>query len=309
MLRFLAKRFGQAVLIIFASLTVVFLVVRVIPGDPAALILGASASQQDIANLRQELGLDQPIYVQYWNFLQGVVLHGDFGSSWRLGGAALSNVMERLPATLQLTAFALAFTLLFGFPLGVISARRAGSWIDRVISVPTLVGQALPSFWVGVMLILIFSRTLKLLPATADGSLVAFILPGFTLSLPFLGWLARLVRNGVLDELGKDYVRTARSKGLNGRIIFYGHVVRNMLIPVVTVLGLLIGNFIANAVIIEVVFAWPGIGSLMIDSITNRDYSVVQATIMTITVAYVLLNLLVDLLYFKLDPRLTPEQM
>jgi peptide/nickel transport system permease protein len=308
LLRFVVKRLGQAVLIVFTSLTVVFLVVRVVPGDPAALMLGASAAPEDVAALRDRLGLNEPLFLQYLRFLRGV-LHGDFGGSWRLGGGALGNVLERLPATLELTAFALLITVLVGFPLGVLSARRAGSWIDRLISVPTLVGQALPSFWVGVMLILIFSRTLHLLPATADGSAIALVLPSVTLALPFLGWLARLVRNGVLDELGKDYVRTARSKGIDGRVVFYVHVVRNMLIPVVTLLGLLIGNFIANAVIIEVVFAWPGIGSLMIDSITNRDYSVVQATIMTITAAYVVLNLLVDLLYFKLDPRLTPERM
>ncbi|MFC0007761.1 ABC transporter permease [Micromonospora siamensis] len=308
MLRFVLKRLAQAVLIILASLTVVFLVVRVAPGDPAALILGASASQSDIAALRTQLGLDEPLLRQYLTFLQGVA-QGDFGTSWRLGGDALANVLERLPATLQLSAFALLITVAVGFPLGVLSARRAGSWIDRAISVPTLLGQALPTFWVGVMLILVFSRTLDVLPATANGTVASLVLPSVTLALPFLGWLARLVRNGVLEELGKDYVRTARAKGVDGRVVFYRHVVRNMMIPVVTLLGLLVGNFIANAVIIEVVFAWPGIGSLMIDSITNRDYSVVQAVIMTITVAYVLLNLLVDFLYVKLDPRLNPEHM
>jgi ABC-type dipeptide/oligopeptide/nickel transport system permease component len=308
MLTFVLKRLGQAVLIILASLTVVFLVIRMAPGDQAVLILGASASQADIANLRQQLGLDQPLFVQYLDFLRGV-LHGNFGTSWRLGGDALGNALDRLPATLQLSAFALVITVLIGFPLGTISARRAGSWIDRLISIPTLLGQALPSFWIGVMLILVFSRTLDVLPATADGTVASLVLPAVTLALPFVGWLSRLVRTGVLEELGKDYVRTARSKGLADRVIFYRHVVRNMLIPVVTLLGLLVGNFIANAVIIEVVFAWPGIGSLMIDSIINRDYSVVQATIMTITVAYVLLNLLVDVLYVKLDPRLNPERM
>jgi peptide/nickel transport system permease protein len=306
MLRYLLRRIAQALLIIFASLTVVFIVVRVVPGDPAALILGASASPKDIAKLHNQLGLNQSLVVQYLKFLQGVS-HGDFGISWRLGGDALGDVLNRLPATLELSAFALLITVAVGFPLGVTSARRVGTWIDQLISVPTLVGQALPSFWVGVMLILIFSRTFHLLPATADGTARALILPSVTLALPFIGWLSRLIRNGVLDELRKDYVRTARAKGLDGWVVFYIHVLRNTLIPVVTVIGLLIGNFIANAVIIEVVFAWPGIGSLMIDSITNRDYSVVQATIMTITVAYVVLNLLVDLLYFKLDPRLTPE--
>lgn len=303
---FVGKRLGQAVLIVFTSLTVVFIVCRVVPGNPAALMLGSSATAAQVANLHHQLGLDEPMIVQYFKYLQGVT-HLDFGTSWRLGGSAMSNVFDRLPATLELSACALIVTVLLGFPLGVLSARRAGRWLDRVIAVPTLVGQALPAFWVGVMLILVFSRTLHVLPATADGSLGAFILPSVTLALPFIGWLARLVRNGVLDELDKDYVRTARSKGLNDRVVFYRHALRNTLIPVVTVIGLLIGNFIANAVIIEVVFAWPGIGSLMIDAITNRDYSVVQATIMTITVAYVLLNLLVDVLYFKLDPRLTPE--
>jgi len=308
MSKFLLWRLGQAVLIIFASLTVVFVVVRVVPGDPAVLILGASATPQDVARLHEQLGLNQSLFVQYLNFLQGV-MHGDFGTSWRLGGDALTNVVHRLPATLALTAVALLITILAGFPLGVVSARRAGTLIDRLISVPTLIGQALPSFWVGVMLILLFSRTFRVFPATADGSAMALVLPSVTLALPFIGWLSRLVRNGLLDEIDKDYVRTARSKGIDARVVFYAHALRNTLIPVVTVLGLLIGNFIANAVIIEVVFAWPGIGSLMIDSITNRDYSVVQATIMTITIAYVLLNLLVDLLYFKLDPRLSPEDV
>jgi len=306
--KFVVWRLGQAVLIIFASLTVVFVVVRVVPGDPAALILGASATPQDVAELHEQLGLNQSLFVQYLHFVQGIV-QGDFGTSWRLGGGALTNVVQRLPATLQLTAFALLITVLAGFPLGVISARRPGTWIDRLISVPTLVGQALPSFWVGVMLILVFSRTFQVFPATADGSAMSLVLPSVTLALPFIGWLTRLVRNGLLSEVDKDYVRTARSKGVDGRVVFYVHALRNTLIPVVTVLGLLIGNFIANAVIIEVVFAWPGIGSLMIDSITNRDYSVVQATIMTITVAYVLLNLLVDLMYVKLDPRLSPADV
>lgn len=308
MLQFLLRRLVQAILIIFASLSVVFLIVRVVPGDPAALMLGSSTTPEDIARLRGQLGLDQPLGVQYLTFLTQV-LQGDFGTSWRLGGDALANVAQRLPATLELSAFALLLTVVIGFPLGVLSARHAGSWLDRLISVPAMVGQALPSFWVGVMLILIFSRTLNLLPPTADGTVVALLMPATTLALPFLGWLVQLVRNGALGELSKDYVRTARSKGLNRQVVFYGHVVRNMLIPVVTLLGLLIGNFIANAVIIEVVFAWPGIGSLMIDSITNRDYAVVQAVIMVITVAYVLLNLLVDLLYVALDPRLKPEHL
>lgn len=306
MIVYIGRRLWQSVLLIFGAITIVFLVLRVIPGDPAALILGSQATPNELEELRQELGLSDPLFIQYVRHL-GEVIQLDFGQSWRLGGDAFANVLDRLPATLTLAGYALGLTLLIGFPLGVYAARNTGRWIDRLVSYMSLVGQGLPSFWVGIMLVLIFSRTLDILPSTADGTPQALILPAFTLALPFLGWLARLARNGTLEELGKDYVRTARSKGLSERVVFHVHVLRNTLTPVVTVLGLILGNFIADAVIIEQVFAWPGIGSLMIESIVNRDYAVAEAAIILIAVFYIGLNLTVDILYFYLDPRITLE--
>ncbi|GAB3434535.1 ABC transporter permease [Actinophytocola sediminis] len=306
MIGYLVRRLAQAVLLLFGAVTIVFLVLRVIPGDPAALILGSQATAEQLATKRAELGLDDPLPVQYVRHL-GEVIRLDFGDSWRLGGDAFTSVIDRLPATITLAGCALAFTLALGFPLGVYAARHKGKLADRAVSYFSLTGQALPAFWVGIMLVLIFSRTLNLLPATADGSAVALVLPAFTLALPFLGWLARLVRNGTLEELGQDYVRTARAKGLSERVVFNIHVLRNTLTPVVTVLGLILGHFIADAVIIEQVFAWPGIGSLMIESIQNRDYAVAEAAIILIAVFYIGLNLVVDLLYFALDPRVTLE--
>ncbi|HEX2133825.1 MAG TPA: ABC transporter permease [Actinophytocola sp.] len=308
MIIYLVRRLGQAVLLIFGAITIVFLVLRVIPGDPAALILGSQASPDELAAKRVEMGLGDPLFVQYVRHL-GEVLLLDFGESWRLGGDAFAAVLDRLPATITLAGYAFVLTLLLGFPLGVHAARHKGRLADRAVSYFSLAGQALPAFWVGIMLVLIFSRTLDLLPATADGSPLALVLPAFTLALPFLGWLARLVRNGTLEELGKDYVRTARSKGLTERVVFNIHVLRNTLTPVVTVLGLVVGHFIADAVIVEQVFAWPGIGSLLIESIQNRDYAVAEAAIILVALFYIGLNLVVDLLYFALDPRVTLENV
>ncbi|MEV5707176.1 ABC transporter permease [Actinoallomurus sp. NPDC052274] len=303
---FVAKRLAQAVVVAWGALTLVFIIVRVVPGDPAKLILGPDASADQVKNVRADFGLDHSLGQQYLEHLGGV-LRGDLGDSWRLGGSALGDTLARFPATLTLSLAALVLTVLLGFPLGMLCARRPGKVLDLLVSTGSLVGQAVPSFWLGIVLILLFARELGWLPATADGSFAGVLLPAFTLALPFIGWLARLVRNGALEEGAKDYVRTARAKGVPEGLVQYVHVGRNIAVPVVTVLGLLMGNFIANAVIIEVVFSWPGIGSLMVDAITNRDYAVVEAAVLTMTLSYIVLNLLVDVVYFALDPRLTPE--
>ncbi|WP_329520937.1 ABC transporter permease [Spirillospora sp. NBC_01491] len=304
--RFLLRRLLQAVVVALGAISLVFVVVRVVPGDPATLILGPDASAGQLASVRADFGLDQPLWRQYLTHMAGV-LHGDLGDSWRLGGSAMSSTLDRFPATLALAALALLITVAIGFPLGMLGARKPGGARDLLISTGSLVGQAVPSFWLGIVLILLFARQLNWLPSTSDGGAAALILPSVTLALPFIGWLARLVRNGALEESAKDYARTARAKGAGERTVMYAHVARNIAVPVVTVLGLLMGNFIANAVIIEVVFSWPGLGSLMVDAITNRDYAVVEAAIVTITLSYIVLNLLVDVLYVVLDPRLTPE--
>jgi peptide/nickel transport system permease protein len=297
------RRVLQSVFVLWGALTIVFIVVRVVPGDPASLLLGPSATREQIAAARHSLGLDQPLAEQYVRYL-GDAVRLDFGQSSRLGGPAMTEVLDRLPATLSLAVFALVLTLLVGFPLGVLSARRSRGAAGHVVSVLTLAGQGMPQFWIGIMLILLLAAHLRLLPASGFTSLSSLIMPGIALSLPFMGWLTRSVRSGVLDELGRDYVRTARAKGLPGRVVFYGHVVRNTLVPVITVVGLLLGIFIGSAVVVEQVFSWPGVGRLLIDAITYRDYSVVEAAVTVITAVYVILNLAVDLLYTYLDPRI-----
>ncbi|MCG5212987.1 ABC transporter permease [Streptosporangium sp. KLBMP 9127] len=303
---FIGRRLAQALLQIWGAITIVFVALRVLPGDPAELILGSQATPDQLTELRAQLGLDDPLLVQYVRHL-GDVVRLDFGESWRQGMAALDATLVRLGPTLSLAVWAMVFTVVLGFLSGTYAARHANSPIDHLISVTSLVGQALPPFWIGIMLSLIFARGLQILPSTADGTMASLLLPAFTLALPFVGWLGRLVRTGILEEMNQDYVRTAQAKGLSRRVVFYVHVLRNTLVPVVTMLGLLMGNFIANGVIVEVVFAWPGIGTLLVDSISFRDYAVVEAVLTVVTICYIILNLLVDLLYGYLDPRIQLE--
>jgi ABC-type dipeptide/oligopeptide/nickel transport system permease component len=278
-------------------------VVRAVPGNPAALLLGPNASQSDIEATEESMGLNDPLPAQYLRYL-GEVVRLDFGTSTRLGGSAMDAVLARLPATLSLAFAALVITLLIGFPLGVWAARRSDGIARKIVAMLSLAGQGMPQFWVGIMLILIFAERLRWLPSSGFTSYAGLILPSFALALPFIGWLTRSVRSSVLDELDHHYVRTARAKGLSPRLIFYGHVVRNTLIPIVTVIGLLLGIFIGSAVIVEVVFAWPGVGRALVDGITYRDYAVVEAAVTLITAVYIGLNLIVDLLYAYLDPRI-----
>jgi peptide/nickel transport system permease protein len=302
MIRYVIRRLLQSILVLWGAVTIVFIVVRAVPGNPAALLLGPNATQAEIDAASESMGLNDPLTVQYVRYL-GEVVRLDFGTSTRLGGSAMDAVLARLPATLSLAFVALLITLLIGFPLGVWAARRPGGIARGVVSVLSLAGQGMPQFWVGIMLILIFAERLQILPSSGFTSYASLILPAFALALPFIGWLTRSVRSSVLDELDHHYVRTARAKGLPPRMIFYGHVVRNTLIPIITVVGLLLGIFIGSAVIVEVVFAWPGVGRALIDGITYRDYAVVEAAVTVITAVYIVLNLAVDIAYAYLDPR------
>lgn len=303
MVAYAIRRLLQALFVLWGAVSIVFIVVRAVPGDPAALLLGPSATREQIAQARETMGLNDPLGVQYLHYLGDVALLR-FGDSTRLGGPAMAAVLERLPATLSLAAAAMLITLLIGFPLGVWAARHRRGVVSTIVSTASLAGQGMPQFWVGIMLVLIFAERLRWLPASGFTSYASLILPGFALALPFIGWLTRSVRSSVIDELGHNYVRTARSKGLSARAVFYGHVVRNTLVPIVTVIGLLLGIFIGSAVIVEVVFAWPGVGRLLIDGITFRDYAVVEAAVTVITAVYIFLNLGVDLLYTSIDPRI-----
>lgn len=303
MSEFLVRRAAQAAFVVWGALTITFVIVRLVPGDPAAMMLGPFSGEAERAALRGELGLDDSVLVQYGHYLLDAV-QGDFGESFRLGGSSMTAVISAVPATAVLAVAAMIATTALSLPLGIAAARHPNGPIDRLVSAASMVGQALPQFWVGIMLILVFAGGLGLFPTSGAGSLRSLVLPAVALALPYVGWLARLVRAGVLDELGADYVRTARSKGITERAVFYAHVLRNALVPVVTAAALVLGVFLGGAVIIEVVFAWPGVGKLLIDSISYRDYAVVQAAVVLIAVSYAVLNLAVDLAYGYLDPRI-----
>ena len=297
-----ARRVGQAVLVLWGALTIVFVVVRMVPGEPAALLLGPTATPEQIAALTTQLGYDDALGVQYVHYLIDAV-RLDFGDSHRLHVPAMTAALARLPATMTLAISAMIVTIGVGFPLGVVAARRPKSLVGRAVSTISLAFQGMPQFWVGIMLVIIFSATLSVLPSSGFTTPLSLVMPAVALSLPYVGWLTRSVRNSVTEELDRHYVRTARANGLPRQRIFYGHVVRNTLIPVITVVGLLLGVFIGSAVIVEQVFAWPGVGRLLVDAITYRDYAVVQAAVLVITALYVVMNLLVDLLYSYVDPR------
>lgn len=303
MLMFLTKRAAMTVFVLWGVLTVIFLVVRVVPGDPALTQLGPTASEEELTAFRERFGLNEPVFVQYLDFLRNAVVL-DFGDSFRLGGPAIEHVMDRLPASLILAGTAMLIALVVSFPLGVRAALNPGGWADRISSVASLTIQGLPTFWVGIMLILIFARLLNVLPSGGGGSWQHVILPAVTMSLPLIGVIIRLVRSGLLEVMREGYIQTARSKGVGERVVVGVHGLRNVLIPVVTVLGLQFGVLIGGSVVVEMVFSWPGIGRLLIEAIGNRDYPVVQAAVAVMAMVFVALNLIVDLLYGVLDPRI-----
>ncbi len=297
------RRFGYSLFVLWGALTIVFVAVRVVPGDPALLILGPDASAGQLQALRERFGLNQPLPVQYADYLQHAV-RLDFGTSVRLESPAMQEVLNRLPASTQLAAVAILIAIGLSFPLGIAAAIRHHSPIDHSISVLSLLGQAAPNFWLGIMFILLFARTLRWLPSGGTGTWQNMVMPALTLALPLVGILTRLIRSGLLDTLAEDYVRTGRAKGLNPTTVLTRHALPNMLIPVITVVGLQLGQLLGGAVIVETVFGWPGVGRLLVDAITNRDYPLVQAAILLITGGFVLINFLVDLSYGYLDPRI-----
>jgi ABC-type dipeptide/oligopeptide/nickel transport system permease component len=300
---YIARRLVFSVFVLWGALTVVFLAVRAVPGDPAQMMLGPNATAADVDALRDQLGLNRPLVVQYATYMLRT-LQLDLGDSIRMAQPVVALVAERLPTTGKLALTAIVIAVAISFPLGIVAAIRPGGLLDAVVSVVSLLGQSVPGFWLGIMFILVFARTLRLLPSAGDATWAHLILPSITVALPLIGVLTRLVRSGLLDVLDEDYVRTARAKGLTPRAVLWGHAIRNMLIPVVTVIGLQVGHLLGGAVITETVFAWPGVGLLLVDAITNRDYPLVQASILFITAIFVTINFLVDLSYGVLDPRI-----
>jgi ABC-type dipeptide/oligopeptide/nickel transport system permease component len=300
---YVIQRLIYAVFVLWGALTVIFLVVRILPGDPASMMLGAGATQAEISELQHTLGLDESMPHQYVTFMSEAA-RLDFGESLWLHQPVLGAVGERIAATARLAIAAVIIALLISFPLGIVAALKQRGPVDYAVSIISLIGQSVPSFWLGIMLILIFARQLRWLPSAGSQTPKHLILPAITLALPLVGVLTRLVRSGLLEVMHEDYIRTARAKGLSSSTVLTRHAMRNMLIPVITVLGIQLGNLLGGAVIVETVFGWPGIGRLLVDAITKRDYPLVQAAILFITTIFVLINLLVDLSYIYLDPRI-----
>lgn len=302
MLAYIFQRLLGALLVILGVVSIVFLLIHLIPGDPVEIMLGESASTADREALRVALGLNLPIGVQFQNYLHGL-LQLDTGNSIHFQRPVSDLLLERLPATGLLALVTLIITLSVALPLGVIAAVRRNTWWDTGAMSFSMLGVSIPNFWLGPVLILIFSLWLGWFPISGQGGFTAVILPALTLATGLIAVLSRMVRSSMLEVLGEDYMRTARAKGLPPHRVILHHGLRNALLPVITLLGLQLGALLAGAVITETVFSWPGIGLLTIESIQSRDYPVVQACVLLISVTYVLVNLLTDLAYAWVDPR------
>jgi peptide/nickel transport system permease protein len=301
MRRYLLARLAQTVLVVFLSLTAVFGMVR-LTGDPVLLFMPMDIQAKDVNEFRERLGFNDPLAVQYARFL-GNAVRGDFGESLRYRRDALGLVLERLPATLLLAGCALALTLVIAVPLGVVSAVRRDSLFDHVSTVVTVLGQATPGFWLGLMLIYVFAVQLRWLPTGGIGTAAHLVMPAVVLAAFYAARVARLTRSAVLDTLGEDYVLTARAKGLAETRVIGKHTLRNSAIPIITLAGLEAGQLLGGAVVTETIFAWPGLGRLTVQALLNRDFPVVMAAVSFTSIVYTLTNLLVDLAYGWLDPR------
>jgi peptide/nickel transport system permease protein len=308
---YVLQRLLQLVPVLFFLSLIVFSVVRLIPGDPAAMRLGDAATPEAIALLRHEMGLDQPIPVQYALWL-GNVARGDFGTSWVSKQSVGSLILLKLPATLMLTVASLALGLIVAIPAGILAGSRPHSWVDNISTTFALMGVAMPQFWLGIMLILIVAVQWRLLPPSGyveptrdvGASLLRLILPATTLGLGLAAPLSRFMRSGMLDVMSADFIRVARAKGLAERAVVLRHAVRNALLTVVTVFGLQFGALLGGTIIIESVFNWPGIGLMVLTAINQRDYGIVQGVVLFVAMSFVLVNLMVDMLYVYLDPRI-----
>jgi peptide/nickel transport system permease protein len=303
LIRFVARRLLLTVPVLVGVATLVFSLLHLVPGDPVEAMLGESASREDVDNLRQQLGLDRPLYVQYVAFMSGAVT-GDLGRSLRTGQRVTAAIGERMPATIELAMAAMLFAIVVALPLGILAAVRAGTAVDHGATTLALIGVSLPGFWLGPVLAILFAVELGWLPVSGRGTAAHLVLPAITLGAPLAAVLARMTRASVLEELREPYVMAARARGLSAARAVLRHAFRNSLIPIATVLGLQFGAVLTGADITETIFAWPGVGRLLIQSITFRDYPLVQGCILLIAVTYVAMNLVTDMVYGFLDPRI-----
>ena len=314
MLRFVASRCVHAIPVLIGVSLIAFLILRLAPGDPVQLMLPSHATRDEIEELRASLGLDRPLAMQYVLWL-GQVLQGNLGKSLFTSGPVLHELLERFPNTLVLTCAAIGVAVLLGMPLGILAAARRGTAVDAGSMVASVIGWSMPNFWIGLILVIVFSVWLRWLPTggmydimaedRAFGDLLRhLVLPTITLAVGHMAYVARFTRSSLLEALSQDYIRTARAKGLHECLVILRHGLRNSLIPIISVLGVSIGHLLGGAVIVETVFSWPGLGSLMVHSIMNRDFPVVQGAMLFAAVVFIVVNLGADLLYAVVDPRI-----
>lgn len=304
MKQYLIRRLLLFLPTLFGALTVVFFLVHLVPGDPVDVMLGETASNMDKEILRHELGLDRPLSTQYIRFLSGLA-SGDLGRSLYEQESVARLVGTRFPATLELTLAAMIFALMMAFPLGVVAALKRRSSVDRFSLLFSLVGFSTPNFWLGPLLIIVFSIDLGWLPVSGRGTLAHLILPSVTLGMAMSAILTRMIRSALLDVLHEDYIQTARAKGLSEQRVWLKHALRNSLISVVTIVGLQFGALLAGSIITETIFTWPGLGRLTIQAIQTRDYPLVQGCVLVIATSYLIVNLITDIVYHVVDPRIS----
>jgi peptide/nickel transport system permease protein len=303
MLEYAARRLLVAIPTLWGVATISFLLLHLIPGDPARVMAGPAATAADVARLRQQFGLDRPLLEQYFGYL-GDLVRGDLGIAARTGNSVLSEITARAPFTVQLALFAIVLATVVGTLLGVLAAVRRNSMLDTVLSAVSVLGVSMPVYWVGLLFVLLFAVQLQWLPAAGANTVSSYILPGVTLALFPIGFISRQVRASMIEVLGQDYIRTSYAKGLGRTAVVVRHGLRNALLPVTTVIGLQFGQMLGGAILTETIYAWPGLGRLLVDAISNRDYTVVQGVLFLFAIALIVVNLVTDLLYSYIDPRI-----
>ncbi len=306
MLRYFLRRLLLLIPVLLGVSVVIFSIVHLAPGDPAEVMLGPSATQEDIANLREQLGLNRPLYVQYGVFL-GNALRGDLGRSMRSNAPVVEEIMDRFPATLTLAVLGMAFAIGIGLPLGLLAALKQNTWIDALCSFVALAGFSIPNFWIALMLMLLFSIYIPILPSSGIDSWKNLVMPTIVLGVQTMAVIARMTRSSMLEVIRQDYVRTARAKGISDRLVLTRHILSNVMIPVVTIAGLYFGHSLGGVVVTETVFSIPGLGRLIVDAIRSHDYPVVQGGVLFFALCVGVVNLLVDMLYAALDPRIKAQ--
>lgn len=300
---YIFKRLGHTILVMI-GISIISFVFLQLSGDPVGLILPQDATSQQIEDLRNKLGLNEPIFIQYLHFINNA-LQGNLGRSLFSNEPVTDLILERLPATVELAVFSMGFALIIAIPIGIISALKRGTFIDTASMVLALFGLSMPHFWLGIMMIMLFSVQLGWLPTSGRGSFAQIIMPATAMGISMVALFARLTRSTMLEVLGQDYVRTARAKGLSEYIVIGKHALKNAVLPLITMIGMEFGLLLGGAVIIETVFAWPGVGRLIVQAIMDRDYPVVQGAVMMLAMIFVIVNLLVDLTYHWLDPNIS----